>query len=171
MRLKSLLLGGCLLLSAMSWAQTTSTASNGKKVLKGKIDMKTLMNDSSAAWFYSGVNNYQPNENMLNYVKDNRGKFNVVAVIGTWDDGSRRLLPALYKVIILAGSPEEQILTFGADEKLQTDAPTDYKVKKLPAFIVFREGKEIGRVNADTEDTIESALAKILLKANRKEKE
>lgn len=171
MRLKSLLLGGCLLLSAMSWAQTSSTASNGKKVLKGKIDMKTLMNDSSAAWFYSGVNKYQPNDNMLNYVKDNRGKFNVVAVIGTWDDASRKALPALYKVIILAGSPDEQILTFGADEKLQTDAPTDYKVKKLPTFIVFREGKEIGRINADTDDTIESALAKILLKANRKDKE
>lgn len=171
MRLKSLLLGGCLLLSTLSWAQTTSTASNGKKVLKGKIDMKTLVNDSSAAWFYSGVNKYQPNDNMLNYVKDNRGKFNVVAVIGTWDDASRKALPALYKVIILGGSPDEQILTFGADEKLQTDAPQDYKVKKLPAFIVFREGKEIGRINADSEDTIESALAKILLKANRKEKE
>jgi hypothetical protein len=171
MRLKSLLLGACLLLSAMSWAQTTSTASNGKKVLKGKIDMKTLMNDSSAAWFYSGVNKYQPNDNMLNYVKVNRGKFNVVAVIGTWDDASRRALPALYKVIILAGSPDEQITTFGADEKLQTDAPTDYKVKKLPVFIIFREGKEIGRINADEPDTVESALAKVLLKANRKEKE
>jgi hypothetical protein len=171
MRLKSLLLGGCLLLSAMSWAQTISTASNGKKVLKGKIDMKTLMNDSSAAWFYAGVNNYQPNDNMLNYIKENRGKFNVVAVIGTWDDASRKLLTALYRVIILAGSPDEQILTFGADEKLQTDAPTDYKVKKLPTLIVFREGKEIGRINADTEDTVESALAKILLKVNRKEKD
>ena len=170
MRLKSLLLAGGLLLSTLSWAQsTTSIASNGKKVLKGKIEMKTLMNDSSAAWFYSGVNNYQPNENMLNYVKDNRGKFNVVAIAGTWEDNSRRLLPALYKVMILAGSPDEQVITFGADEKLQTGAPVDYKVKKIPTFIVFREGKEIGRINGDTEDTIESALAKILLKANRKD--
>lgn len=172
MRLKSLLLGGGLLLSTLSWAQsTTSIASNGKKVLKGKIEMNTLMNDSAFAWFYSGVNKYQPNENMLNYVKDNRGKFNIVAVVGTWDDASRRALPALYKVMILAGSPNEQILTYGADEKLQTNAPQDYKVKKLPAFIVFREGKEIGRINSDEEDTIESAMAKILLKANRKEKE
>ncbi|SFD29188.1 hypothetical protein SAMN05518672_1011473 [Chitinophaga sp. CF118] len=172
MRLKSLLLGGGLLLSTLSWAQsTTSTASNGRKVLKGKIEMKTLMNDSAFAWFYSGVNKYQPNDNMLNYVKDNRGKFNVVAVVSTWDDASRKLLPALYKVIILGGSPDEQITTFGADEKLQTNAPQDYKVKKVPTFIVLREGKEIGRINADVEDTMESALAKILLKANRKDKD
>lgn len=171
MRLRSLLLAGCLLLSAMSWAQSSTTAANGKKVLKGKLEMKTLMNDAESAWFYSGVNKYQPNENMLNYVKDNRGKFNVVAVVGTWDDDSRRLLPALYKVIILAGSPDEQITTFGADEKMQTGAPTDYKVKKLPTFIIYREGKELGRITSETEDAVESALAKILLKANRKDKE
>jgi len=173
MQLRSLLLVGGLLLSTMSFAQqsTTATGINTKKVIKGKIEMKTLTNDAETAWFYSGVNKYQPNDRMITYIKDNRGKFNVVAVIGTWDEESRRLLPALYKVIILAGSPEEQIITWGVDEKLQSDAPTDYKVKKIPTFIVFREGKEIGRINSETKETVESALAMILLKANRKDKE
>ncbi|SHM58543.1 thioredoxin family protein [Chitinophaga sp. CF418] len=172
MRLKSLLLVGGLLLSTLTWAQTTaSRASNGKKALKGKIEMKTLMNDSAFAWFYTGVNGYQPNDNMLNYIKDNRGKFNVVAVVGTWEDQSRQLLPALYKIMILGGSPEEQVLTYGADEKLNSDAPQDYKVKQLPTFILFREGKEIGRVSGEVGESLESDMAKILLKANRKDKD
>jgi hypothetical protein len=168
MQLRSLLLVGSLLLSTFTFAQSTI---NTKKVIKGKIEMKTLTNDAETAWFYAGVNKYQPNENMLNYVKDNRGKFNVVAIVGTWDEESRRLLPALYKVIILAGSPEEQIITWGVDEKLQSDAPTDYKVKKVPTFIVFREGKELGRITGETKEPVESALAMILLKANKKDKE
>ena len=172
MRLKSLLLGTCLLLSTLSWAQNTvSTASNGRKIIKGKIEMKTLMNDSSFAWFYSGVNNYQPNDNMLNYVKDNRGKFNIVAVAGTWDDQTRSLLHKLYKVLILAGSPDEQLITYGTDEKLQSVTPQDYKVKKLPTFIVLREGKEIGRINGEVTESVEGDLARILLKANRKDKD
>jgi hypothetical protein len=172
MRLKSLLLVSGLLLSTLTWAQSTvSQASNSKKVLKGRIEMKTLMNDSDFAWFYTGVNNYHPNENMLNYIKDNRGAFNVVAVAGTWDDQSRKLLPALYKIMILAGSPDEQVLTYGADEKLQTGAPQDYKVKRLPTFILFRDGKEIGRISGDVGETLESDMAKILLKVNRKDKD
>jgi hypothetical protein len=172
MRLKSLLLVGSLLLSVLTFAQTTaSRASNGKKVLKGKIDMQTLMNDSAFAWFYTGVNGYQPNDNMLNYVKDNRGKFNVVAVVGTWEEQSRLLLPALYKIMILAGSPDEQVLTYGVDEKLQSSAPQDYKVKKLPTFIVLRDGKELGRLSGEVGESLESDIAKILLKANRKEKD
>ncbi len=172
MRLKSLLLIGGLLLSTLTWAQTTaSRASNGKKVLKGKIEMKTLMNDSAFAWFYTGVNGYQPNDNMQNYIKDNRGKFNIVAVVGTWEDQSRKLLPALYKIMILGGSPDEQVLTYGADEKLNVNAPQDYKVKKLPTFILFRDGKEIGRVSGDVTESLEGDMAKILLKANLKDKD
>ncbi|SFN70322.1 Thiol-disulfide isomerase or thioredoxin [Chitinophaga sp. YR627] len=172
MRLKSLLLVGSLLLSTLTFAQTTaSRASNGKKVLKGKIDMQTLMNDSAFAWFYTGVNGYQPNDNMLNYIKDNRGKFNIVAVVGTWEDQSRQLLPQLYKIMILGGSPDEQVQTYGADEKMQTSTPQDYKVKKLPTFIVLREGKEIGRLNGEVGESLESDIARILLKANRKDKD
>lgn len=172
MRLKSLLLVGSILLSTLTFAQTTSSkAPNGKKVLKGKIEMKTLMNDSDFAWFYTGVNNYQPNDNMLNYIKDNRGTFNVVAVAGTWDDQSRRLLPALYKIMILAGSPDEQVTTYGVDEKLDGNTPQDYKAKKLPTFIFFRDGKEIGRISGDVGESLESDIAKILLKANRKDKD
>ncbi|WP_147319873.1 thioredoxin domain-containing protein [Chitinophaga silvisoli] len=170
MRLKLLLMGACLLLATtLSYAQ--STAANGRKILKGKIEMKTLMNDSSMAWFYAGVNKYQPNDRMLAYIKDNRGKFTVVAVVGTFDDESRRLLPALYKIMILAGSPDEQIITYGADEKLQTGAQVGYQAKKLPTFIVVRDGKELGRISGDLEDSLEGDIAKILLKANRKDKD
>ena len=172
MRLKSLLLAGSLLLSTLTWAQSNSGKASGtKKVIKGKVTMQTLMNDSALPWFYTGVNNYQPNDNMLNYIKDNRGKFNVVAFVGTWDDQSRTMLPELYKILILGGSPDEQITTYGADEKMETGAPTDYKVKKLPTFIMLRDGKEIGRISGDLDDTLEGDMAKILLKANRKDKD
>ncbi|CAL1521406.1 thioredoxin domain-containing protein [Chitinophaga sp. MM2321] len=165
MRLKTLLLGGSLLLSSMAWAQ------NGNdKVLKGKIEMKTLMQDESTAWFYKGVNGYQPNDNMLNYLKANRSNFNVVVVMGTWDETSRKVVPELYKVMITAGSPEEQVLMFGADQKMQTDAPTDYKVKKVPTVIVFSEGKEIGRIVGQPKESIEGDLSRILLSSSKKEK-
>lgn len=167
MRLKNLLLGGTLLFFA-----TLASAQNGdnSKVLKGKLDLKALTSDSAYAWFYTGVNKYQPNDNMLNYIKSNRDKFNVVALIGTWDEQSRILFPQLYKVMVLAGSPETQMLIFGADQKLDTGAPTEYKLKKVPTFIILKEGKELGRISGSVDESIEADIAKILLKADKKEK-
>jgi len=165
MRLKTLLLGGALLLTSLSWAQTSKT----DKVIKGRIEMKTFMNDQDLAWFYHGVNAYTPNDKMVDYIKSNRGKYNIIALIGTWDETSRQLLPKLYKTMILASS-EEQIMMWGADEKLQTDAPTDYKLKKVPTFIIMKDGKEEGRLVGDSKETIESEVARLLLKMNRKEK-
>lgn len=164
MRLKTLLLGGGLLFSSLAWAQSGT-------VLKGKIDMKTLMNDTTTTWFYKGVNNYQPNDNMLNYIKANRSSFNLVVVMGTWDDVSREVVPALYKVMITGGSPEEQIVMFAADKKLQTDSPVDYKVKKLPTIIVMRDGKEEGRIVGTPKESIEGDLSRILLSSAKKEKD
>lgn len=166
MRLKSLLLGGGLLISSLGFAQN-----GGGKVLKGKIDMKTLISDSAYAWFYTGVNKYQPNDNIVNYIKANRANYNVVAVVGTWDETSRQVLPQLYKVMIMAGSPEDQLLMFGADEKGQTETPTDYKVKKVPTIIVFKDGKEEGRITGAPKETMEADLSRILLKASKKDKE
>jgi hypothetical protein len=167
MRLKTLLLGGTLLFFA-----SFVSAQNGgsSKVLKGKLDLKALTSDSAYAWFYTGVNKYQPNDNMLNYIKSNRDKFNVVALIGTWDEQSRILFPQLYKVMVLAGSPETQMLIFGADQKLDTGAPTEYKLKKVPTFIILKEGKELGRITGSVEESIEADIAKILLKADKKAK-
>ncbi|SHL84126.1 Thiol-disulfide isomerase or thioredoxin [Chitinophaga jiangningensis] len=166
MRLKMLLLGGGLLLSSLTWAQSNSN----DKVLKGKIDMKTLMNGSDYTWFYKGVNDYQPNDNMLNYIKSNRSNFNVVAVLGTWDQTSRDVVPQLYKVMIMGGSPEEQVTMFGADQKMNTDAPTDYKVKKVPTIIVFKDGKEEGRIVGAPKESIEADLSRILLKSSKGDK-
>jgi hypothetical protein len=168
MRLKTLLLGGTLLFFvSLAWAQN---GGSGGKVLKGKLDLKTLTSDTAYAWFYTGVNKYQPNDNMLNYIKSNREKFNVVALIGTWDEQSRVLFPQLYKVMVLAGSPETQMLIFGADEKLDTGAPVEYKLKRVPTFIILKEGKELGRISGNVEESIEADIAKILLKADKKAK-
>jgi thiol-disulfide isomerase/thioredoxin len=164
MRLKTLLLGGCLMFSSLAWAQSDA------KVLKGKVEMKTLMNDPSTTWFYKGVNDYQPNDNMLNYIKANRSNFNLVVVMGTWDETSRQVVPQLYKVMITGGSPEEQVVMFGTDQKLQSDAPVDYKVKRVPTIIVFKDGKEEGRIVGTPKESIEGDLSRILLSSSKKEK-
>ncbi|MFD2889858.1 hypothetical protein [Chitinophaga cymbidii] len=167
MRLHTVLLGCGLLLSSVAMAQN----GNGAGQLKGKIKMKQLISDSAFAWFYTGVNKYQVNENMVNYIKTNKDKVQLVALVNTTDQASKDLLTKFYKVMILSSVPEESIHLYGFDNSGSSgDATADgYKAKRLPVIIVMRDGKEEGRISGTPKETVEQDLAQIIMKMNRKE--
>lgn len=164
MRLHTVLLGCGLLLSSVTMAQS------GNGQLKGKIEMKQLTSDSAYAWFYTGVNRYSANTNMVNYIKTNKDKIQLVALVNTTDEASKKLLPAFYKVMILASVPEESIHLYGADNSGETgNAVADgYKVKRVPVILVMRDGKEEGRISGSPKQTVEDDLAQIIMKMNNK---
>lgn len=166
MRLHTVLLGCGLLLSSVTMAQSV----NGTRQLKGKLEMKQLTSDSAFAWFYTGVNRYDANANMVNYIKTNKDKIQLVALVNTTDDASKKLLPAFYKVMILASVPEESIHLYGADNSGNTgNAVADgYKVKRVPVILVMRDGKEEGRISGSPRQTVEDDLAQIIMKMNNK---
>lgn len=171
MRLKTILAGCGLLLSSVVMAQTDAgKAADGSKIMKGKVDLKTMTNDADLAWFYYGINKYQPNTNHIDYIKANNTKFKFVAIASTWDASSKKLLPEFYKVMILASVPEENILAYAADQSQQTgtDADRTYKFKKAPTFLLLKDGKEIGRIAAESNEPLETAFANLILKANDK---
>lgn len=169
MRLHRVLLGCGLLLSTVAMGQSTG----GAKLVKGKLELKQLSNDSAFAWFYTGVNKYDVNANMVNYIKTNKDKIKLVALVNTTDEASRKLLPQFYKVMILASVPEENIQMFGVDESGNTgnSAADGYKVKKVPTILVLQNGKEEGRITGSSNETIEQDLAQILMKMNAKRKD
>lgn len=156
-----------MLLSSVTMAQN----GNGAKQLKGRIQMKQLISDSAFAWFYTGVNKYQVNENMVNYIKTNKDKIQLVALVNTTDPASKELLPKFYKVMILSSVPEESIHLYGFDDSGNSgDAVADgYKTKRLPVIMVMRDGKEEGRINGSPKETVEQDLAQIIMKMNKKE--
>ncbi len=89
MRLHTVLLGCGLLLSTVTMGQS--------QPLKGKFEMKQLLSDSSYAWFHNGVNRYDANAAMVNYIKTNKDKIQLVALVNPTDEASRKLLPSSIK--------------------------------------------------------------------------
>ncbi|RAJ03933.1 hypothetical protein LX64_02810 [Chitinophaga skermanii] len=164
MWVKTILLGGGLFFSTFAMAQSP---------VKGKIEMKTLTNDANHAWFYAGINKYQPNDKAVDYLKSNNTKYKIVAITGTTDDNSKKLLPAFYKTMILSSWPDDNIELYAADDKLQTgdNKGQSFKAKKLPTFVVLKEGKEVGRVAGDINESIEKDLAVIIFNSNKKSEE
>ena len=179
MRLSQLLLAAGLLFSAVTFAQspatggfTESRTADGVKVLKGKVPLQTFMNDSAFRWFYTGVNKYQPSSSAsIDFIKSKRTKFNVSIIAGTWDTETQQALPKFVKVLILSSYATENIAIYAVDQKNEAGVEVPFKFKKLPVFIISRDGKEVGRIVGEPDGSnLETELSKILLKATKNDK-
>lgn len=118
------------------------------KILKGVINRSLIENDTAFAWFKNNMKYGQTDAKAVEAFKQNSSKFTIVAFIGTWCRSTHNLLPGFYRLIDKSGYPESQITLIGTNQAKTTvqNLHTQYKIKFVPTFIVFKNGKEIGRV-------------------------
>lgn len=86
-------------------------------------------------------------------------------VIGTWCPDCRRHLTAFFRLIELADNPVISVEYFGVSrDKLQPEnIVRDNRIERVPTFIVFENGREIGRIIEHPRISIEADLADILI--------
>jgi thiol-disulfide isomerase/thioredoxin len=93
-----------------------------------------------------------------------------VVVLGTWCGDSRRAVPRFLKIIDLASVPSSRIQFYGVDRtKRSADGVTErYNIERVPTFIFFKHGKEVGRIVEAPKNTIEEDMLAILADAQNK---
>src|SRR5699024_2929538 len=146
----TLLIAGFLFFSIFAFAQQDYQVQKdkaGDKILVGKLNLQLLANDSAFSWFYTGVNDYNPNQEWVKYIKYYRDSFSVVVFAGTWERNSQKLIPLFYRTMMAAGYPLSNIQIYGVDEQLHSlhSEAKKYKIEKLPTIIVLdKAGEELG---------------------------
>ncbi len=118
------------------------------KVLKGVISRSLIENDTSFAWFKENMKWGQADPAAIDAFKKNAGKFKMVVFGGTWCHDTQNLLPVFYRLVDKSGYDEKNITLIAVDRSKQTlnDLHTTYHITNVPTFIVFQDGKEIGRI-------------------------
>lgn len=120
-------------------------------------------------------------ENLVSYEPDNavveriraitskrRSELKVEVVIGTWCGDSRREVPHFMKVQQRLSEDRLPVTFMGVDRTKQhpPEAVEGRDVHRVPTFIVYHEGREIGRIVEKPEVSIEADLEKILARLN-----
>lgn len=89
----------------------------------------------------------------------------VTVFLGTWCGDSLREVPRFWKAIDLAGTDVPfSIHYIGVDrQKKEPSAPvTNNDIRYVPTFIVYREGREVGRIVEESPHGIEKDLLALL---------
>lgn len=92
---------------------------------------------------------YQPQEKILTKLKTIQVPFQVKIFLATWCPDSRREVPRFFKILHQSGLDKQtDVKMWAVDRKLNTvqNLSRTFGIKRVPTFIFYRAGKEIGRI-------------------------
>lgn len=153
-----------LLIAAQDKNKLTVDERSGKPMLIGFCD-RTAFADTNFAWWYnSEYDNYEVNTTDLDLIKGKLNGISVKIILGTWCSDSRREVPRFIRILDELKFDESRLTLICVDRKKESPAGNikELEIKLVPTFILYREGKEIGRIIETPQTTLECDLQKLL---------
>jgi thiol-disulfide isomerase/thioredoxin len=121
---------------------------NGDKILKGFLSKNDIAADSTFPWYISNQKGYTPDALALSALKAKKDSVYIMAFGGTWCGDTKNILPKFYSLAEAAGFSNDHITLIGVDRSKKTvnHLTETFNVLNVPTLIVFKNGKEVGRV-------------------------
>jgi thiol-disulfide isomerase/thioredoxin len=162
---KSSLLVLCLFLSLATLAQ------KGETKLLNEVTLSQLKQEPYANWYSKNNDDYQPNLQIVEALKKtNPSKYTMKIFFGSWCGDSKRELPKMTKVLEKLSFPQKNLTLIGVDDSTEVYKQSPQRqeagmnVFRVPTFIVYENGKEVGRIVEYPTETMERDLLKIFAK-------
>lgn len=133
----------------------------GATIFKGRFNIEAIEKQPDFTWFAKGVEAYKPDEGTLQTLK--LKDYDIVVLMGTWCEDSQILVPKLYKALRMINYPFTHLQIVGVDRAKEGKYKEKafYNLEFVPTIILFKEGKEVGRIVETVNESIEKDLLKL----------
>jgi len=120
--------------------------SRGERIMEGKASEEVLMKEFPA--FRTVYEVYQPDPLIVEELRRLEKDVRVLVVLGTWCPDSIREVPRFLKALSQAQNPRirVELIGVGRSREERKKWVGGYDIKRIPTFIVFYKGREIGRI-------------------------
>src|SRR5688572_6073468 len=124
-----------------------------QKIIYGACTIETLKSEPYSLWYNSNYDSYNPNKQVLERLKNEKLQDITFQVFfGSWCGDSKREVPRFIKLMEETGYPLKKItlIGVGGSDSLLKQSPqheeTGKAIFRVPVFIVYKNGNEIGRI-------------------------
>jgi thiol-disulfide isomerase/thioredoxin len=140
---------------------------NNQEVMIGYCNRAGLSADEFGVYFESQYDVYKPAEKYIEKLKEKINNVDIMIVFGSWCSDSKIQVGRFYKVLDEAGFKERQLKVIGVnrDKNALSVNIMDKDIERVPTFIVYQNGKELGRIIETPKKTLEKDLSKIVARA------
>jgi thiol-disulfide isomerase/thioredoxin len=140
---------------------------NDIEMLYGKITVEQLYFDYPE--WKRLEEQYQPDEDIVEQLKQAGSDCKIVVFFATWCGDSRREVPRFIKIIDDAALKKRLNIEYWAVDRkkeLENGLPQKNRIEYVPTFIFFEKGKEVGRIVESPKRSLEQDMLDILRKCN-----
>jgi thiol-disulfide isomerase/thioredoxin len=144
------------------------SAQNADPKILGNCSLSRLEKKPYSEWYAKNFSAYEPNIQVLAALKKtNPAKYTMKIFFGTWCGDSKRELPKMTKVLEKLSFPQKNITLIGVDDSTEVYKQSPQRqeagmnIFRVPTFIVYENGKEVGRIVEYPTETMERDLLKI----------
>ncbi len=117
-----------------------------------------------ATWFNPNYENYSVNEDVIEKLKPLLKNVTIKAFMGTWCKDSQEQIPVFYKALDNAdfNYANLELIAVNRSKKKTYNSQRAFKIKRIPTFIFYRNGIEIGRFVEYPRESVEADIFKIM---------
>ncbi|MBI9039689.1 MAG: thioredoxin family protein [Bacteroidales bacterium] len=136
----------------------------GKDILIGSCDRDGLKSEVFGEYFLEEYSSYKPKSSVLKKIKPKLRNIEIVCVLGTWCGDSKEQLGRFYKILDKMNFNENNLKLICVDRSKSTREVeiNKFEIERVPTFIFFKDGNEIGRIIETPKTTLEKDMLKIL---------
>lgn len=132
--------------------------------LTGKVDKAAFMQEPFSSWFNSRMESYKADPETIEGLKVALKDVEIRAYMGTWCGDSKRETPQFYNILEAAYYDMDNLtmITVDRSKKKPVALVSDYNIIRVPTFIFYRNGAEIGRYVERPRESLEKDMLKIV---------
>ncbi|MFT5761396.1 MAG: thiol-disulfide isomerase/thioredoxin [Polaribacter sp.] len=154
-----------VILAVNSYAQQPTKATrNASGDLVGIVQKEDFNQQPYSNWFQINYDNYSLDKNTAKKLKKALKNVTIKAFMGTWCVDSKRETPKFYKFLSIAefNLKNLEMITVNRGKRTPDDLQKGFDIKRVPTFIFYKKGEEIGRYVEYARETLEIDILKIL---------
>lgn len=133
-------------------------------MLTGPCTRDALLENDFGSIFKNEYKLYKPSKQVINELKKKVGNIDeIVIVFGVWCGDSQEQVPHFMKIADQAGIPSKHLKIIAVNRKKDAvvEDISSYNIERVPTFIVYKNGKELGRIIESPKNTLEKDLLAI----------
>ena len=115
-------------------------------------------------WYSQEYSSYTVDSVLLNELKSHIAEVSISIYMATWCGDCHREIPRFYKILNEANIDESRIVNAAMD--IHKKPPENYEegmnIEKIPTFIFFNHGEELGRIVEKPKVSLEHDMLEIL---------
>lgn len=132
--------------------------------LIGIANKESFLQEPYSSWFNLNYDSYSINKEVVEKIEPLLNTIKIKAFMGTWCGDSQQQTPIFYKILDDANFDYKnlELITVNRSKTTPDNLQEGFNIIRVPTFIFFKNGVEIGRFVEYPQETVEEDMLKIL---------